>query len=130
MPSTRAALSAPSNPHAGALAPYAAPTTPTALADDNHPMDVDVSVTQLTAANAIKVQLFKRSTSPPSSDIPHDDKLRNPQDLAATNRFIIILDETNDEKTRNLHQKGFTSRQIIMSRLLVLATKPSLPNIY
>jgi hypothetical protein len=69
--------------------------------------------TQLAAANAINIRLLKLSTSPPSSDVPHDDKLCGPQDPVATNRFIIILDEKYGDKTWNRHQEGLIFRQIV-----------------
>jgi hypothetical protein len=72
MPTTRATPSCP-HPFVGALAPFVALATIAAPTDDNQPMDVDLSVTQFAAANAIHIQLLKLSTSPPSSDIPHDD---------------------------------------------------------
>jgi hypothetical protein len=56
-------------------------------------MDVDLSAAPLAAANAINIQFLKLSISPPSSNIPHNDILHNPQDLVATNRFMIILEE-------------------------------------
>jgi hypothetical protein len=91
MPTTRATPFAPSHPLAGASAGYAAPTTLASPTNDNRRTDVDLSVTQLAAANAINIQFLKH---PPSSDILQDNRLRNPQDLAATNYpFIIILDE-------------------------------------
>jgi hypothetical protein len=77
-------------------------------------MDVDLTATQLDAANAINIQPLKLSTSPPSSDIPHDDKLRDPQDPVATNRFIIILDKNFDDKTWKHHQEGFIFHQIVV----------------
>jgi hypothetical protein len=77
-------------------------------------MDGVLTATQLDAANAITIQLLKLSTSPPPSDIPSDDILRDPQDLAVTNCFINILDENFDDKMWNPHQKRFIFRQVVV----------------
>jgi hypothetical protein len=129
MPTTGATPFAPSHPLIGASIPCAVVATLAAPTDDNQSMDVDISVTQLAAANATNIQLLKLSTSPPSSDISHGDKLRNSQDLAATNRFIIILDEKFVEKTWNPHQEGLSSVKSFPTQLLKLTAKSSLPNI-
>jgi hypothetical protein len=112
MSTTRAAPPAPSHPPCGASSPYAAHASLAAHADDdNQPMDVDLSVTKPAAANAINIQLRKLTTSPLSSDVPHDDIIRNHQELTTTDRFLSsILDEKLDEKTWNPHQEGFIFR--------------------
>jgi hypothetical protein len=97
-------MSAPFHPLAGTSAPFATHAIPAALTADNQSMDVDLSVTQLAAANATNIELLKLSTSSPSSDIPHDGILRNPQELAATYCFPIILDEKL-AKIRGIHIK-------------------------
>jgi hypothetical protein len=92
MKTTRATLSAPSNPDAHAPTPFTVVATPEAHVDDNQPMDVYLTVTQLAVANAINIQLLRLSTSSQSFDIPQDGQLRDPLDLAATSRLIIVLD--------------------------------------
>jgi hypothetical protein len=113
MPNTRATPAAPSHPPASASVPCDAHATPTALADDDQPKDVDILVIQIATPNAINIQHIILSTAPRSFNISHDERLRNPQDIAATHRFIIILDEKFHEKTRNPHHKGFIFCQII-----------------
>jgi hypothetical protein len=131
MLTTRAIVSAPSHPPASVSAPFAALATLPAPTDDDQQVDVDLFVTQQAAADAISIQFFKLATSPPSSDIPLDDRLRNPQELAATNCFIIILDEKLDDKTWNPYQQGFIFRHVIpdlVIQSLTPATRLSLSN--
>jgi hypothetical protein len=114
MPTTRATPSAPLIPLACASTPSAAHANNAALADDNYPIDVDLSVIQFAAANTIDIQLLKISTSPSSSDTPHDDRLRNPQNLAATtvssSSSIQSLTKNADPASRGLHLPSNYSR--------------------
>jgi hypothetical protein len=97
--------------------------------DDNQPMDVDLSATQLNAANAINIQLLKLSTSPPSSDIPHDDRLRNPQ--TSQPLTVLLSSSTKSLMTRRgtRIKKASSSVKSFPTPLLTPATKPSLPNV-
>jgi hypothetical protein len=72
-----------------------------------------ISATQLTAANPINIQLLNPSTSPRSTDMPHDDRLSGQQYLDVANRFIIILDENFEDKTWNQHQEDFVFRKVV-----------------
>jgi hypothetical protein len=76
-------------------------------------MDVDLTATQLAAANSINIHVMKLSTSPLSTDIPHDDKISDQQDFAASSRLLTILDEKFEDKTWNQHQEGFVFHQIV-----------------
>jgi hypothetical protein len=79
------------------------PTTPAALVAADQPMDVEITTTQLVVVIAINIQLLILSTSSPSTDVPRDDQRSAHHDLAATNQFIIILDEKCEDKTLNQH---------------------------
>jgi hypothetical protein len=92
-------------------------------------MDVDLSAHSRVIANAVNRELLNLFTSPPTIDLPREDRLFHTRDFASANRFLLLLDEKFGDKTWNPHQEACIFRQFVPDSPAHASSKNFLRNI-